>query len=473
MRSSTIHIPLLAILVWLAGAAIFASCSQATIPPTTIIPAESPIPSLAPVSPTAELQATPTQQTQEATASSDLASSYLVIEFASTDRLVRRIDFTQPITGVTALQTAGRELRSVDFGDSGTAVCSIDGIGCPPEDCFCNSKYWSYENWLGDAWEPYPSGPSGVTVSPGAIEGWRWGEFGKGSLPPAPALVAAARTYERIREQQDTITGGYDSASSSIEVLLALGANHLEAGSWQLGDNDPTLLDYWLENASTYSAEGPANAGKLAVALAATGTCWPEDAIQPSIYMTGTVGIYSPHAGFQAWAMLGTAALSQTIPLEAVDYLKSLAQPDGGWEWNQGFASDTNTTALVVETLIAAGEPADSPVITRAIQYLKSAQNADGGFPYVPDSPYGSDSDVNSTAYVIQAILAANQSPFSATWTVGETNPIDYLLGMQLKNGGFEWQTGSGENLVAGAQAAASLLGRVFPLAIANLPACP
>ncbi len=107
------------------------------------------------------------------------------------------------------------------------------------------------------------------------------------------------------------------------------------------------------------------------------------------------------------------------------------------------------------------------------MDYLKSAQNADGGFPYVPDSPYGSDSDVNSTAYVIQAILAVNQSPFSATWTVSETNPIEYLQRMQLENGGFEWQTGSGENLVAGAQAATSLLGRVFPLAIAKLPVCP
>ncbi len=65
MRSSNIPIPVIAILVWLAGAAIFSSCSQATIPPTAIIPAESPTPSLAPVSPTSELQATPTQPTQE------------------------------------------------------------------------------------------------------------------------------------------------------------------------------------------------------------------------------------------------------------------------------------------------------------------------------------------------------------------------------------------------------------------------
>lgn len=473
MRSNMIQIPLIAFLVWLAGAAILTSCSQATIPPTTVIPAASPVPSLASADPTQAKQPTPVQPTSETTPTSESSSSYLVIEYAPTDRLVRRIEFTQPITGVTALYAAGRELQSADFGDSGLAVCSVDGIGCPAEDCFCNTKYWSYESWSGDTWQPYPSGPSSITVAPGAIDGWRWGEFGGGSLPPAPALVAAAHTFERLEANQDAATGGYDSESSSIEVLLALGANHIDAGSWRQGTSNPTLLDYWQQNASAYTAEGPANAGKLAVALAAAGTCWPGEAILPSSYMTGTLGVFSPHAGFQAWAMLGTMALSQTLPLDARDYLISLAKPDGGWEWNLGFGSDTNTTSLVVQALVAAGEPANSPVILKAMEYIKSAQNPDGGFPYLPDSPYGSDSDVNSTSYVIQAIQAANQSPISTTWTVSGTNPLHYLIGMQLENGGFEWQTGSGENLVAGAQAATSLLGRTYPLRIAELPVCP
>jgi hypothetical protein len=74
---------------------------------------------------------------------------------------------------------------------------------------------------------------------------------------------------------------------------------------------------------------------------------------------------------------------------------------------------------------------------------------------------------------VIQAIQATGQTPITQTWTISETNPVQYLVGMQLENGSFEWQPGSGENLTAGAQAASALLGRTYPLHVARLPACP
>jgi hypothetical protein len=232
-------------------------------------------------------------------------------------------------------------------------------------------------------------------------------------------------------------------------------------------------MDYWQANAQAYSADGPASSGKLAVGLAAAGGCWPAGAAEPSSYYSGTNGQYSPHAGFQAWGILGSLALSQTVPMEAVDYLITLAQPDGGWEWNQGFGSDTNTTALVIQTLVAVGEPPDSEIIAKALQYLKSAQNSDGGFTYSPTSQFGTDSDVNSTAYVLQSLLAAGQSPISDVWRVNGSTPMDYLPGMQLDNGSYEWQPGSGENLVATAQAATALLGRTYPLYRASLSACP
>jgi prenyltransferase beta subunit len=195
--------------------------------------------------------------------------------------------------------------------------------------------------------------------------------------------------------------------------------------------------------------------------------------MEPGSYYNSMDGQYSPHAGFQAWGILGSLAISQTVPAEAVEFLKNLAQPDGGWEWNQGFGTDTNTTSLVIQTLIAAGELPDAPIVSNALNYLKSAQNTDGGFTYSPKSEFGTDSDVNSTSYVVQAILAVGQSPITATWTISETNPIEYLLGMQLENGSFEWQKGSGKNLVATAQAATALLGKSYPIRIADLSTCP
>ncbi len=69
---------------------------------------------------------------------------------------------------------------------------------------------------------------------------------------------------------------------------------------------------------------------------------------------------------------------------------------------------------------------------------MKSSQNDDGGFPYDPDSPWGTDSDANSSAYAVQAIYALGQDP-AAAWTINTTNPISYLLGLQLVDGSIEF----------------------------------
>lgn len=52
------------------------------------------------------------------------------------------------------------------------------------------------------------------------------------------------------------------------------------------------------------------------------------------------------------------------MPADAVSYLKSLAQPSGGWEWGPGWGADTNATALALQALLATGELRASTVIT-------------------------------------------------------------------------------------------------------------
>ena len=130
-------------------------------------------------------------------------------------------------------------------------------------------------------------------------------------------------------------------------------------------------------------------------------------------------------------------------------------------------------TALALQALIATGEPRASAVITQGLAYLKAAQNPDGGFPYDPDSPYSTASDANSTAYVVQALRAAGQDPTGSAWSKGSNNPISFLLSLQLLDGSFEWQQGQGSNQVATQQAIVALLGRSFPLRVAQAMWCP
>jgi prenyltransferase beta subunit len=189
-------------------------------------------------------------------------------------------------------------------------------------------------------------------------------------------------------------------------------------------------------------------------------------------YYSPTTGSMGYGAGFQSWAILGTVALSESVPANAVENLKAMQQPDGGWEWMPNFLSDSNSTALAIQALIAAGESATSSDVISGLTYLKSIQNTDGGFPYTP----GVDpkSDGNSTAYAIQAILAAGQNPITGTWKISDTNPVSFLLSLRLPDGSFKWQTEqTAANQLVTQQAVVALLGRPFPIRkAARGPAC-
>jgi hypothetical protein len=290
---------------------------------------------------------------------------------------------------------------------------------------------------------------------------------------PAHPVTAALEALDWLRPLQSATDGGYGGESGSAETLLAIGANHYEAALWRQQTGGPSLSNYWLGRAQSYSSVGAAEAGKLMVGAVAADICWPYNAMQPGAYYSETSGVYGVGAGRQAWAILGTVALSETVPAQATQYLRDLAQTNGGWAWQPGFGTDTNTTALALQALIATGEPLSSTWVTQGLAYLKSAQNADGGFSYDPDSPASTASDANSTTYVLQALLAAGQDPAASEWSKGQNNPILFLLSLQLPDGSFEWQKGLGASQVATRQAVVALLGRTFPLRVAPTRSCP
>lgn len=399
-------------------------------------------------------------------------SAHIVVQFAPDDRIVRSITFTAPISGLAALEMTGLDVVSKDFS-WGIAVCSIEGVGCPADDCFsCSSNSWNYSFWDGSDWQGYWVGADSSDITDSAVEGFRWGPWDGGSIAPAPPILAASDALEWLRPRQVITTGGYGNTGSSVDVLLAVGANGIKAADWRRADS-PSLLSYWTGSGASYANKKAAQAGKLAMGLVAADGCWPLGAMQPAEFYSVTTGAFAPGSGDQAMAMLGHQALSQTVPITANQYLKTMLQADGGWEWVPGLGSDTNSTALAIQALLANGEGVTSSVIVSGLNYLKSAQNPDGGFTYDPLSQWGTDSDTNSTSYVVQAILAAGQDPISGTWVVTNTNPISYLLSMQLSDGSFEWQPGYGSNLLATSQAIPALLGYSFPIRVADLRQCP
>ena len=409
----------------------------------------------------------------------------IVVQIDDNDAIVRDIGFTAPVSGLKALEMTGLKVITYDAG-WGIAVCSIDGVGCPADNCFScdpDGKYWGYNYWdssLND-WQGYLVGATSSSLNDGAIDGWRWGAWGANPMLPAPPITSASTALTWLRGQQQ-LDGGYGSAGAAVESMLSIGANRYLAANWRPNGtlSGPSLGSYVFGHSAAYvSGGGPAASGKLAVAIAASGNLWPAGVMKPMGYYSLTTGAYgSEGSAPHAWAMLGTAALSQPVPITAVNYLKGMMQSNGAWEWSPGWGTDTNSTALAIQALVAAGEPITSSAIISAVTYLQAAQNSDGGFPYDPNSAWGTASDTNSTAYVIQALQAIKQDSLSGSANLGslvltDTKPISFLLSMQLPDGSFEWQSGGGSNLAATQQAIPALLGKAFPLKIREVADSP
>ncbi|MBV7698463.1 prenyltransferase/squalene oxidase repeat-containing protein [Streptomyces sp. TRM70350] len=119
--------------------------------------------------------------------------------------------------------------------------------------------------------------------------------------------------------------------------------------------------------------------------------------------------------------------------------------------------ADTNSTAAAVQALAALG--GHDAATGKAVDWLKSVQNKDGGWGYTPGGP----SDANSTAVVIGALAAAGEQP-DAVVKDGKS-PYDALLKLAIpcgeKDGGaFAYQPDEKGTLAANADAtAAAVLG--------------
>ena len=115
---------------------------------------------------------------------------YVVIQFSPEEYRVEEVQLEDPASGFEVLKQTGLEISANDFGDGFFAVCAIEGVGCPSNDCFCDEDtFWNYQYWDGTEWFDYQVGATETRIEAGAVEGWRWGEFASYSLPPADEIL--------------------------------------------------------------------------------------------------------------------------------------------------------------------------------------------------------------------------------------------------------------------------------------------
>ena len=285
---------------------------------------------------------------------------------------------------------------------------------------------------------------------------------------PLPILGRAQRAnraltwlHERQNADGSWSFFGSPDPGATCDATLAYAAAGFDPHTVREAASNPSAMDYLSVTASSFVARTPDSAGKLAVAVVAAAED-PRDFGSVNIAHVLTNGWYSPTLGafgvptntwHQAWAILGLAAAGEPIPASATQTLADLQQADGGWSYDLGFVWTTpDDTGLALQALISAGVPPTDPSIVRGIAFLRSRQEAQGGW-----------GNANSTAFAIQGLLAAGEDLVS-DWLKDGRGPYQALTTGQKTDGPFTspW-SGSADNDYATLQAVPALLGVHYP----------
>jgi hypothetical protein len=251
-------------------------------------------------------------------------------------------------------------------------------------------------------------------------------------------------------------------------------------------------------------ADRPGALGRLALLAAATGRdpnafggTAPANHLVDRILATRTT--VGPNAGLladplynglfsHALGLLGLAT-ARSLTTEqragvtsALDYLVAQQCADGGWQNAPRLVvatialtqcgtgqngPDTNVAAFATQALAAHRRNAT----TDPLGWFDAAQNAAAGWGYLP----GAATDADSTALVIQAIVARGASPTEGRFTSGKTTAYAALLALQLgcaagqaDRGAFAYQKpasgGPRPNTYATAEAVPAVARLPFPL---------
>jgi len=115
---------------------------------------------------------------------------------------------------------------------------------------------------------------------------------------------------------------------------------------------------------------------------------------------------------------------------KGVTYLKDVQDGEGGFRriGREG-APLTVYTGVVLEAFKAAGLPPDDPAVKKAVSWLKSCQNKDGGYGMPKDSP----SVAVGTAWTVTALRDLGAEPAAPEVRRAE----ECLLTMKTASGGF------------------------------------
>lgn len=284
----------------------------------------------------------------------------------------------------------------------------------------------------GVAISPVPSGAAPVVVSPadGSTAAWLADKVGPDGIVPAMGYGELDNTAQTVIALA-SIGQHRDAAERATDALEARVEDYIVATVGGITGDQPGRISR-LILISVLMDRDPTDFGGVDLPARLAGT---RQGAGPDEGLYGPADIYNS-AFNQGMTLLALSAIGQSDPAAAA-WLVDQQCDDGSWT---GYRPDTsqpcafdpvtfagpeaNGTSMAVIGLVAQGvAPAVDPV-----PWFQSLQAADGGFPYSA----GFDPDPNSTALVIDALLALGVDPSAGAFASGTPSPLQALAGFRF-----------------------------------------
>ena len=259
--------------------------------------------------------------------------------------------------------------------------------------------------------------------------------MGLARLVVAVALAASPVSFLQSRAQD----GAFAEPNGTADALLTSWA---VLGLRAAGADAPGSLDYLRSREE--ELQGSNDVAIVALAEQALGARNPALLARLHVRANGQIG---PTLNSTYWGVL---ALGRSSAATTRFILRNQAR-SGGFAWYPHGQPDSNDTAAALEALRVA--PVRGTPVERAVAFLRTFQNADGGF----ELTRGRGSDAQSTAWAIQGLVAAGARP--------PRSAFGYLARLKQPDGSYRYSAQYVTTPVwVTAQVLAALAKRPFPL---------
>jgi energy-coupling factor transport system substrate-specific component len=228
----------------------------------------------------------------------------------------------------------------------------------------------------------------------------------------AASLSPAARELAYLRGAQNA-DGGFGAAPGQPSTqlytawaVIGLAAAGQDPARLERDGHDPVA---WIEG-HLPELQGAGDIERTILALAAAHAKLGTLPAKLSLDQARD-GSFADQSNLTSFAILALEAAHSGRIDAAASWLARQQNPDGGFSFAaRGSQGDIDDTAACIEALVAAGGP--HATIERAVTYIERARNGDGGYPEEP----GGASDAQSTAWAVQALLAAGAKPLGDSY---------------------------------------------------------